>query len=47
MNTDRIDIDALPGERWFAKESSSIEEMKEYWGGTGAYLQKQINYELC
>ncbi len=35
MNTDRIDIDALPGERWFAKESSSIEEMTEYWGDWG------------
>lgn len=35
MNTDRIDIDALPGERWFAKESFSIEEMPEYWGDWG------------
>lgn len=29
------DIDALAGERWFAKESSIIEDMPELWGDWG------------
>lgn len=31
----RIDIDAIPGERWFPKESSIIDDMKELWGDFG------------
>lgn len=30
-----IDIDAIPGERWFPKESSFEEDMKLYWGDWG------------
>ena len=30
-----VDIDALPGERWFAKESSIIDDMPELWGDWG------------
>lgn len=34
--TDKIfDIDAIPGERWFPKETSFEEDMKEYWGDWG------------
>lgn len=29
------DIDALPGERWFAMESSIIEDMPRFWGDWG------------
>ena len=29
------DIDALAGERWFAKESSIIDDMPELWGDWG------------
>ena len=29
------DIDALPGERWFAKETTIEEDMTEYWGDWG------------
>ena len=29
------DIDALPGERWFAKESTIIEDMPTLWGDWG------------
>ena len=29
------DIDALPGERWFAKETTIIDDMKELWGDWG------------
>lgn len=31
----RIDIDALAGERWFAKETSMIEDMCDLWGDWG------------
>lgn len=31
----RIDIDALAGERWFAKETSIIEDMCDLWGDWG------------
>lgn len=30
-----VDIDALPGERWFPKETSFIEDMTNYWGDWG------------
>ena len=29
------DIDALPGERWFPKDTSIEEDMKEIWGNWG------------
>lgn len=29
------DIDALPGERWFPKESTIEEDMKALWGDWG------------
>ena len=29
------DIDAIPGERWFPKESTIEEDMKELWGDWG------------
>ena len=31
----KIDIDALPGERWFPKESNFADDMKLYWGDWG------------
>ncbi|MDO4396656.1 MAG: hypothetical protein Q4C51_07750, partial [Clostridia bacterium] len=31
----RIDIDAIPGERWFPKETSFEEDMPLYWGDWG------------
>ena len=31
----KIDIDAIPGERWFPKETSFAEDMQEYWGDWG------------
>ena len=35
MTQTRIDIDALAGERWFPKESSITDDMKELWGDWG------------
>lgn len=35
MNDKRADIDAIPGERWFPKESTLEEDMNEYWGDWG------------
>ena len=29
------DIDAIPGERWFPKESNFAGDMPEYWGDWG------------
>ena len=34
MNT-HFDIDAIPGERWFPKETDFIEDMPLYWGDWG------------
>lgn len=31
----RMDIDAIPGEKWFPKESTIIDDMKELWGDWG------------
>ena len=33
--TKKIDIDAIAGERWFPKESTIIDDMKELWGDWG------------
>ena len=30
-----IDIDAIPGERWFPKESYFEDDITEYWGDWG------------
>lgn len=30
-----MDIDAIPGEKWFPKESTIIDDMKELWGDFG------------
>ncbi|QAT41839.1 dimethylarginine dimethylaminohydrolase family protein [Aminipila luticellarii] len=36
MSEDKVkDIDALPGERWFPKETTLIEDMKSLWGDWG------------
>lgn len=35
MIDEKKDIDALPGERWFAKETSIEEDMTELWGQWG------------
>lgn len=35
MTEIKRDIDALPGERWFAKETTIVEDMQEYWGDWG------------
>ena len=32
MDTLKMDIDALLGERWFPKETSFEEDITEYWG---------------
>lgn len=31
----KFDIDAIPGERWFPKESQFEDDMTEYWGDWG------------
>lgn len=31
----RMDIDAIPGERWFPKETFFADDMEEYWGDWG------------
>ena len=31
MTEERRDIDALAGERWFPKESTIIDDMRELW----------------
>ena len=36
------DIDAIPGERWFPKETSFAEDMKEYWGDWGVSSEVEI-----
>ena len=35
MEDKRIDIDAIPGERWFPKETNFEDDIKEYWGDWG------------
>lgn len=35
MDSKRIDIDAIPGERWFSKDSAFEEDMELYWGDWG------------
>ena len=35
MDTLKMDIDALLGERWFPKETSFEEDITEYWGEWG------------
>ena len=33
INKDLVyDIEAIPGEKWFPKESSFEDDMNEYWG---------------
>jgi len=32
MNTVKIDIDAIPGERWFPTETKFEDEINLYWG---------------
>lgn len=32
---DKFDVDAIPGEKWFPKESSFTEDMELYWGDWG------------
>ena len=39
MADKRTDIDALAGERWFAKENSIIDDMKELWGDWGVHSE--------
>ena len=31
----KADVDAIPGERWFPKETSFIEDIEDYWGDWG------------
>ena len=35
MEKKYIDVDAVPGERWFPKETSFEEDINEYWGDWG------------
>ncbi len=35
MRKERRDIDAIPGERWFPRESTFEEDMNTYWGDWG------------
>ncbi len=35
MAMEKYDIDAIPGERWFPKETTFEEDMNEYWGDWG------------
>ena len=35
VNNKVTDIDAIPGERWFPKESSFEDDITEYWGDWG------------
>lgn len=34
-NNKSVDIDAIPGERWFPKETTFSEDLHEYWGDWG------------
>ena len=34
MQNYKLDIDAIPGERWFPKETSFTEDLNEYWGSS-------------
>ena len=40
MTDKRMDIEAIPGERWFPKESNFEEDLCEYWGRLGESAQK-------
>ena len=31
----KVDVDAIPGERWFPKETSFVDDIKDYWGDWG------------
>ena len=35
MLENKFDIDAIPGERWFPKETTFTEDIKECWGDYG------------
>lgn len=35
MYKEKVDIDAIPGERWFPKETNFEDDMPEYWGDFG------------
>ena len=35
LNKDYLDIDSIPGERWFPKETDFETDMTEYWGDWG------------
>ena len=35
MSQIKQDIDAIPGERWFPKETAFEDDMNEYWGDFG------------
>jgi len=42
INEKPMDIDALPGERWFAKESSIVDDMQELWGDWGVCSEVDV-----
>ena len=35
MTSNHLDIDAIPGERWFAKETHFVQDLPDYWGDWG------------
>lgn len=39
MMQSKCDIDAIPGEKWFPKESSFTEDIEMYWGDWGVYSE--------
>ena len=43
MTEAKRDIDALAGERWFPKESTIIDDMKELWGDWGVCSEVDLS----
>lgn len=39
MSDYKHDIDALPGEKWFASETNIIDDMVDYWGDWGVHSE--------
>ena len=35
MNNIKIDIDAIPGDKWFPEETNFLDDIQEYWGDWG------------
>lgn len=47
MYKEKVDIDAIPGERWFPKETNFEDDMPEYWGDFGVCSEVDTLKAFC